>query len=1328
MDVKLIQSCDAGKLEELLSLVEKTSEKEIDELIRGVTSKKKNSIVGLTRALLTGCSHSSVVDSDKLMSVYRACINHVQSGAWSTKIESEIVGLLMLKTDELRASCLAELVTSYIDAIKSGQDLNTKFLELLPKILSSLSCQDSVPYGGGDMTGKEYKSQMLNKLCSSRWNARSAIQLAAMLRDVDMTSDETKFAVAKIIRIFDDMDLVELPPLIYQLLLLSTKGHKKQVLSGISSFFTKQDKLNEHSRSSSADEMELSEGNHSDALQHTEGTVILHITFAIKQDQDLGKEFLKYIKACHQSSPESALAPFNIALCLSIAKMHRFQEQIFDFLKSAILKSYKDLEKQTDSTFISLMFPKLSNTGGLVMDTVQNSVHGWDDVTQGLVELGFVLMDAFGPRAVFGKIELVLPGSLTPSQHACNLGSKLLLQTFKVHNLVRSEILEQLLNRIVTKTTAPVFHYIELLESIVKFSPHSVLDGLNKVRELLDYLALLPPASALAILKSLQPLVNISTSLRDSLNMILRKAMFSRQLDSRKIAVGGFLQLLKHSKTLTAFSSSQTSSQSFSSSQSTASQVLVDIHQNTTLGSKQLVSLEIVGSLRRCLTQQADVRLSLYQGLCDTLQKNPVLGEPILQMLKAQMKVYYKSVEDVVPPVDLEKCITAQGDQIILVEPLAHLVYAMQQCVLHVEDNDTDVYNDINDMLDSLSRRMIKSELEDFELDKSADFSLNTGVGVKNTIFAILVLGLLESLCQYNFYVEGHSTERFQQIVDLFANYQRLIRLTKEKEKKSSGKSPTSLLSMKFVIGALTGMCNDEMPDRQESLAILRNSPDFTHHLLSVGVQKLQQISDKGTPDEAEDVTHKKLLEYVTTLARILLKEYTNVTDNADSHLNALSKPALLLCVEGLYYAINIVKTRFTDSLQTFLIKLDPVTTPDKTNVLSDVDTIHRFIKKLQRMVMSVLTSEDRPSKEASMLLETIAKLGKALPSVSPQHDQLLTWTSNLCKEQTPDDNGLIKVLVSLLIQLTSRHKCCLSLLRDIGRDLHSLLGDIDQEIELEVSGHYRVVTAKSCTTVFPLVLLSLDKQLDNTEWAVNRIKAEASALESQNQDTDLTQLETSRETAEKQICVRLGLVINVIHELIQSAVPPGHITDHLLKCITKLYNTITLLVKYYISLYHQKVGHMPGKFERLVKCSGTLLTQYVYSVIIYLQQRQPEPMQQTGAVKKLEKKSANGQGVKGKNKVLKESRLIPNVIFSIEQYERFLIQLSNKSKINLMENIKVSTSRDFRINTASLQMALSNQSDSDDSEGSGDENDEENEKDQHPPPSKKQKLKMAKK
>lgn len=57
--------------------------------------------------------------------------------------------------------------------------------------------------------------------------------------------------------------------------------------------------------------------------------------------------------------------------------------------------------------------------------------------------------------------------------------------------------------------------------------------------------------------------------------------------------------------------------------------------------------------------------------------------------------------------------------------------------------------------------------------------------------------------------------------------------------------------------------------------------------------------------------------------------------------------------------------------------------------------------------------------------------------------------------------------------------------------------------------------------------------------------------------------------------------------------------------------------------------------------------------------------------------------------KVLRETKPIPNLVFAIEQYEKFLIQLSKKSKVNLMQHMKLSTSRDFKIKGSVLDMVL---------------------------------------
>ena len=49
------------------------------------------------------------------------------------------------------------------------------------------------------------------------------IHLAAMFRDVPLTTDELRFVIEKIVRLFREVELSDMPALVYQLLLLSTK-------------------------------------------------------------------------------------------------------------------------------------------------------------------------------------------------------------------------------------------------------------------------------------------------------------------------------------------------------------------------------------------------------------------------------------------------------------------------------------------------------------------------------------------------------------------------------------------------------------------------------------------------------------------------------------------------------------------------------------------------------------------------------------------------------------------------------------------------------------------------------------------------------------------------------------------------------------------------------------------------------------------------------------------------------------------------------------------------------------------------------------------------
>jgi Fanconi anemia group I protein len=480
----------------------------------------------------------------------------------------------------------------------------------------------------------------------------------------------------------------------------------------------------------------------------SEGTVILHITFALKQDQELGKEFLKVLKVIPNRLSASSLSPFTVALAMSVVRIHRFEDAVFDCLKTAILKSFKDQDRVTASRWIETVSGECPDLGRSVLRTVEHSKCGWDHVVEGLVMLGFHLMDTCAPKTSNPQLS-------SPQYRVCSLGSRILCRCFKVHSIVHGEVISQLINRILTNASTYVTHYIALLSEVIEMTPQVALDSLPRLREAFSYLSVLPPSSATDLLDAVLPLVQFSSSVRDSLLLVLRKSLFSRQVDVRKIAVGGYLLLLKKFTVWSVIGGID--SQLSQTSTSSQSQVEVEIHGSASQSGFQALCLELLGTLKRSLSQQYEVKITLYQGLYEVLCTNSKLAEPIIELLLTQLMVYYEKESDATPPVRLEPCITTSGSEVQRTEPLDRLVHCLQMCVTEFvrreekgaekgaeSDGLPEPVEEAREVLESLVGRMTDTHLDDFELDRSADFSTGSSVGQKNRIFAKLVMGLYE--------------------------------------------------------------------------------------------------------------------------------------------------------------------------------------------------------------------------------------------------------------------------------------------------------------------------------------------------------------------------------------------------------------------------------------------------------------------------------------------------------------------------------------------------------------------------------------------------------
>uniref|UniRef100_H9YVR9 Fanconi anemia group I protein isoform 1 n=2 Tax=Macaca mulatta TaxID=9544 RepID=H9YVR9_MACMU len=1318
MDQKILSLAAEKTADKLQEFLQTLREDDLTNLLQNQAVKGK--VAGaLLRAIFKGSPCCEEAGALRRRKIYTYCIQLVESGDLQKEIASEIIGLLMLEAHHFPGSLLVELANEFISAVREGSLVNGKSLELLPIILTALATKkENLAYGKGVLSGEECKKQLINILCSGRWDQQYVIQLTSMFKDVPLTAEEVEFVVEKALSMFSKMNLQEIPPLVYQLLVLSSKGSRKSVLEGIIAFFSALDK--QHNEEQTGDELLDVVTVPSGELRHVEGTIILHIVFAIKLDYELGRELLKHLKAGQQGDSNNNLSPFSIALLLSVTRIQRFQDQVLDLLKTSVVKSFKDLQLLQGSKFLQNLVPHRSYVSTMILEVVKNSIHSWDHVTQGLVELGFILMDSYGPKKVLdGKTIETSPSlSRMPNQHACKLGANILLETFKIHEMIRQEILEQVLNRVVTRASSPISHFLDLLSNIVMYAPLVLQNCSSKVTEAFDYLSFLPLQTVQRLLKAVQPLLKVSMSMRDSLILVLRKAMFANQLDARKSAVAGFLLLLKNFKVLGSLSSSQCSqSVSFS-------QVHVDVHSHYNSVANETFCLEIMDSLRRCLSQQADVRLMLYEGFYDVLRRNSQLANSIMQTLLSQLKQFYEPKPDLLPPLKLEACILTQGDKVSLQEPLDYLLCCIQHCLAwykntviplqqgeEEEEEEEAFYQALDDILESITNRMIKSELEDFELDKSADFSQSTSIGIKNNICAFLVMGVCEVLIEYNFSISNFSKNKFEDILSLFMCYKKLSDILNEKagkaKTKMANKTNDSLLSMKFVSSLLTVLFRDSIQSHQESLSVLRSSSEFMRYAVNIALQKVQQLKETGHVSGPDGQNPDKIFQNLCDITRVLLWRYTSIPTSVEElGKKEKGKSISLLCLEGLQKIFSAVQQFYQPKIQQFLRALDVTDKEGEEREDADVSVTQRTafqIRQFQRSLLNLLSSqeEDFNSKEALLLVTVLTSLSKLLEPSSPQFVQMLSWTSKICKENSREDALFCKSLMNLLFSLHVLYKSPVILLRDLSQDIHGHLGDIDQDVEVEKTNHFAIVNLRTAApTICLLVLSQAEKVLEEVDWLITKLKGQVSQETVSEEASSQTTL--PNQPVEKAIVMQLGTLLTFFHELVQTALPSGSCVDTLLKDLCKMYTTLTALVRYYLQVC-QSSGGIPKNMEKLVKLSGSHLTPVCYSFISYVQNKS-KSLNYTG-----EKKEKPATVATAMARVLRETKPIPNLIFAIEQYEKFLIHLSKRSKVNLMQHMKLSTSRDFKIKGNILDMVLREDGEDENEEGTASEHGEQN-------------------
>lgn len=96
------------------------------------------------------------------------------------------------------------------------------------------------------------------------------------------------------------------------------------------------------------------------------------------------------------------------------------------------------------------------------------------------------------------------------------------------------------------------------------------------------------------------------------------------------------------------------------------------------------------------------------------------------------------------------------------------------------------------------------------------------------------------------------------------------------------------------------------------------------------------------------------------------------------------------------------------------------------------------------------------------------------------------------------------------------------------------------------------------------------------------------------------------------------------------------------------------------------------SSYDKLVRRIGRTLPIKVYSLIEYIENTLPKGRKQSAVAKSL-----------------RDTKLLPKLVFRMENFYKFVVLLGKKTKNDLAKQLHIGSVRDFRINSRALQEAL---------------------------------------
>ncbi|KAG0261101.1 hypothetical protein BG011_001353 [Mortierella polycephala] len=1295
--------------------------------------------------------------------------NHAQID----EVAGKLVNALIDVGQSFSLEALEKSILTVTDLVRHQRHPHGQTFVLFSRLLTITSKADSVciPGSSEEISGSEFRDIILDRICTAPWNHRSVLPLTTALADVDMESKQLETTIIKILKQFRTVDAADLPVLLYNLLLMSSKGHRRLVLRGMLEFF---DRLNnggaiaESLRSENprgAAHLPFAE------LSAIESTAIHHFSSVVKQDQELGMELLKHMK----NGKTAYISSFSLTCLMTMARIHRFEDGVMDHIKSSILTIFKDTERMQRECWVS-QFEGMSPPPILEMfrNIIRKLPFGLEQLTPSIVHCGVYIMDSFVSTAHWkasDKDTMKRLAPKTPNEQACELGAIILAEAFKTQVSARTEILDHIMSRIVTKSASTSF-FLDLLEMIVSESPDALEEHLPRIKESLHYLSFLSLATAVRLMTAVKDVAKTKRSFRDSLTLVLRKALFS------KIVLG--LQQAG----LEDFELDKTS----------------DFNMATNIGARNNMYATLLGGCYEAaieyvvLKQQSVTESSIGHGKSKAHPQSHHQHSIVLANGSAELILHLfgkmRKLHDIVK----EKVVMKRGKKI---GPLGEASVLGLECVTRLMEC---IFAEQNEGA--------SPDTETLKLRSNEDF-----VYYITTVIHVLLVKLQTSaeLLKDNEY--DYCRRLSIVLVREFIASNRvdgpkaMAAGVKGKDKNKSWLMVgfdaliAGLLTIQrfYPIGSSSVLSNSTASMDLQSRKIVCNFLAATLPQVNGGQKQGQQASEvvawttSLTIRYDVDSLAAAFIQYLQELLVMFVNETIPLLKEAGGLLKMIQ-------ILSKYLA----RTKGRGSNQATLLRAD--STMGAVSVATDSSQLEQLVRWL------VMVCRDQAVDDATLtksLLSMLLQLEHEYPPTNNVHNQAESSSTSALSSMMHGSIGFGNVTASSVALQHPEAATRLRLAGDVlltfgmnvgGPDTPSL-HDVPETIpadqkmdeetlrliqlrqEIGAEPQFAVVTLRTSSAVTDVLLQQIDRSLEGLEWALSKLKfcgLGLSGSECTEQSTNDDFAQQLQQTAshgsiasdhtesyapdvhasclpnqckvtkksfkefETEICWRLEVCLWVLVRIAQACISQTT-SETLIKALHRCYRTLTALTKYYLTpskvapldLFessslsslsvstsstntHQRkaasknnVIQLPHGFIRVTQVAGTELSKHLYSFLSYFQMLDVEQKERAqerqggggykgkkGADDKGKNKgkgkdsmddtqvlggnnnNAFGGGVKSrqKAKILRESKLIPTLIFDVEQYERYVIQLSKKSQVNLTQFMRRSTARDFRI------------------------------------------------